>query len=332
MSFIRRLCTGFRCNAMASRDPIDDGLSRDPREATDIRRSVAERVLPPRLHPYVRLARLDRPIGTWLLLLPCWWGVALGLSDGEPDILKAVMLLVLFTIGALAMRGAGCTYNDIVDRDYDGRVARTALRPIPSGEVTVFEARLFLAAQLLIGAAVLLSLNTTAIVIGLLSIPVVAFYPFAKRITDWPQAVLGLAFNWGVLVGYAGMTGGLSIAAIVIYAAGVMWTIGFDTIYGHQDKEDDAMIGLRSTALLFGSNSKPWLWMFYGTMLALLAVGGAWGQMGIGFWVVLIGVAGHLGWQVATLDLDDPDDCLAKFRSNRDTGLLVTAALLLGLI
>ena len=317
---------------MAGHEPPNDGFSRDPQIATDIRRSIAERLLPPRLHPYVRLARLDRPIGTWLLLLPCWWGVALGLNAGEPDILKAIVLPILFTIGALAMRGAGCTYNDIVDRDYDGRVARTALRPIPAGEVTVTQAWIFLALQLLVGAAVLLSLNTTAIIVGLLSIPVVALYPFAKRITDWPQAVLGLAFNWGVLVGYAGMTGGLSITAIVIYGAGVLWTLGYDTIYAHQDKEDDAMIGVRSTALLFGNMTKPWLWMFYGTMLALLVVGGAWGQMGAGFWVVLAGVAGHLGWQIVTLDPDDPDDCLAKFKSNRDTGLLVTAALLLGLI
>jgi 4-hydroxybenzoate polyprenyltransferase len=316
---------------MAGQEPPNDRLSRDPREATDIRRSVAERMLPPRLHPYVRLARLDRPIGTWLLLLP-WWGVTLGLNAGEPSAVQAIVLAVLFTIGALAMRGAGCTYNDIVDRDYDGRVARTALRPIPSGEVTVTKAWIFLAVQLLIGALVLLSLNPTAIVIGMFSIPIIALYPFAKRITDWPQAVLGLAFNWGMLVGYAAMTGGLSTAAIVIYAAGVLWTLGYDTIYAHQDKEDDAMIGVRSTALLFGGMTKPWLWMFYGTMLALLAVGGAWAQMGIGFWVVLIGVAGHLGWQIVTLDLDDPDGCLAKFKSNRDTGLLVTAALLLGLI
>lgn len=317
---------------MAGQQSPRAGLSRDPREATDIRRSIAERALPPRLHPYVRLARLDRPIGTWLLLLPCWWGVALGLGQGGSGIAQAIVLIVLFTIGALAMRGAGCTYNDIVDREYDGQVARTALRPIPSGEVTVKQAWAFLALQLLVGALVLLSLNVTAIVIGLLSIPVIAAYPFAKRITDWPQAVLGLAFNWGVLVGFAAMTGTISLAAALIYVAGVVWTLGYDTIYAHQDKEDDAMIGVRSTALLFGDMTKTWLWLFYGAMLALLAVGGLWAQLGIGYWIGVLAVGGHLAWQVATLRIDDPDDCLAKFKSNRDAGLLVTGALLLGLI
>jgi 4-hydroxybenzoate polyprenyltransferase len=317
---------------MAAPPPRHDEFSRDPALASDIRRSIAERLLPARLHPYARLARLDRPIGTWLLLLPCWWGVALGLGGEEASALQAVVLAVLFTIGALAMRGAGCTYNDIVDRDYDKRVARTAMRPIPAGEVTLTQARIFLALQLLAGAAVLFSLDTPAIITGLFSLPIIAFYPFAKRITDWPQAVLGLAFNWGVLVGFAAMTGGLSAAAILIYAAGVLWTLGYDTIYAHQDKDDDAMIGVRSTALLFGGMTKAWLWLFYGAMLALLVVGGAWGNLGAGYWIGLIAVAAHLAWQVITLDIDDPDGCLAKFKANRDTGLLVTAALLLGLI
>ncbi len=317
---------------MAGRQSPPSGLSRDPRAATDIRRSIAERALPPQLHPYVRLARLDRPIGTWLLLLPCWWGVALGLRQHGSDGIQASVLVVLFTIGALAMRGAGCTYNDIVDREYDGRVARTALRPIPSGEVTVKRAWAFLALQLLVGALILFSLNITAVVVGLFSIPVIAAYPFAKQITDWPQAVLGLAFNWGVLVGFAAMTGTISLAAALVYAAGVVWTLGYDTIYAHQDKEDDAMIGVRSTALLFGDMTKTWLWMFYGAMLALLAVGGLWAQLGIGYWIGLVAVAGHLAWQVVTLRIDDPDDCLSKFKSNRDAGLLVTGALLLGLV
>ena len=307
------------------------GLSRDPLKATDIRRSVAERILPPRLHPYIRLARLDRPIGTWLLLLPCWWGVALGLGEDDASIIKAIVLPILFTIGALAMRGAGCTYNDIVDRDYDGQVARTALRPIPSGEVSVRQAWSFLALQLAIGAAVLISLNWTAAIIALFSIPIIAAYPFAKRITDWPQAVLGLAFNWGALVGFAAMSGSLSAAALLLYAAGVLWTLGYDTIYAHQDKDDDAMIGVKSTALLFGDMTKLWLVMFYGTMVALLAVSGAWAEAGIGYWLGLVAVAGHLGWQIITVELDDPDNCLARFQSNRDTGLIITAAIILGL-
>jgi 4-hydroxybenzoate polyprenyltransferase len=316
---------------MARQQLPPSGHSRDPHEATDIRRSVAERILPPRLHPYARLARLDRPIGTWLLLLPCWWGVALGLGQDGVGFIQPIVLTILFTIGALAMRGAGCTYNDIVDRDYDGLVARTALRPIPAGEVSVKQAWLFLVLQLVIGAAVLFSLNWTAVIIGLLSIPIVAAYPFAKRITDWPQAVLGLAFNWGVLVGFVAMTGGVTLSAILLYAAGVLWTLGYDTIYAHQDKDDDALIGVKSTALLFGTMTKPWLVMFYATMLALLAVSGAWAQAGTGYWFGLLAVAGHLGWQVLTVDIDDPDNCLVRFKSNRDTGLIVTAAILLGL-
>lgn len=307
-------------------------LSRDPDRASDIRRSVAESLLPRPLHPYVRLARLDRPIGTWLLLLPCWWGVALGLNTADADFVWAAALVILFTIGAFAMRGAGCTFNDIADRDIDGQVARTALRPIPSGETTVTKAGIFLAFQLLIGAAVLFTLNTPAILIGLLSVPIIALYPFAKRFTDWPQAVLGLAFNWGVLVGFAAMTGGLSFGAVVIYAAGVLWTIGYDTIYAHQDKEDDAMVGVRSTALLFGEMTKTWLWMFYGAMFALQALGGAWSHLGIGFWIGLAAVGAHLVWQILALDLESPDDCLAKFQANRDTGLLILLSLLLGLI
>ena len=317
---------------MASQSPPPTGLSRDPHEATDIRRSVAERILPPRLHPYVRLARLDRPIGTWLLLLPCWWGVALGLGQDGIGYIQPIVLQFLFAIGAFAMRGAGCTYNDIVDRDYDGQVARTALRPIPAGEVSVAQAWLFLILQLGIGAAVLFSLNWTAVIIGLFSIPIIAAYPFAKRITNWPQAVLGLAFNWGVLVGFAAMTGGLTAAAILLYVAGVLWTLGYDTIYAHQDKDDDAMIGVKSTALLFGEMTKLWLTMFYGTMIALLAVSGAWAEAGIGYWLGLLVVAGHLIWQIVTVDIDDPDNCLARFQSNRVTGLLIIAAILLGLI
>ncbi len=312
--------------------PARTALSRDPHKATDIRRSTAERLLPARLHPYVRLARLDRPIGTWLLLLPCWWGLALGLGVGAGSFWSAIVYGALFTVGALAMRGAGCTYNDIVDRDYDGRVARTALRPIPSGEVTVRQAWVFLAMQLAVGAAVLFTLNPVAILIGLGSIPVIAAYPFAKRITHWPQAVLGLAFNWGVLVGFAALTGGLSLAAGLLYAAGLAWTLGYDTIYAHQDKDDDAIIGVKSTALLFGAATKPWLAGFYGSTLALIATGGWLAGLGAGFWLGLAALAGHFVWQVATLRIDDPDDCLVKFRANRDAGLIVTAALLLGWI
>ena len=307
-------------------------LSRDPHKATDIRRSTAERVLPRHLHPFARLARLDRPIGTWLLLLPCWWGLALAVGSADGNPWSAIGYGILFGIGALAMRGAGCTYNGIVDRDFDGRVARTALRPIPSGEVSVRQAWVFLALQLAIGAAVLLVLNPFAILVGLGSIPIVAAYPFAKRVTHWPQAVLGLAFNWGVLVGFAALTGALTPAALLLYAAGLAWTLGYDTIYAHQDKEDDAMIGVKSTALLFGPRTKPWLTGFYGMATALVGISGWMAGLGPGFWAGLALLAAHFVWQVATLRLDDPDDCLAKFKSNRDAGLIAAVAILLGWI
>ncbi|MCA8928261.1 MAG: 4-hydroxybenzoate octaprenyltransferase [Alphaproteobacteria bacterium] len=320
-------------------------LSRDPHKATDIRRSVAERLLPAALHPYARLARLDRPIGTWLLLLPCWWGLGLAVSGAGASgggasgaggsgvgasVWAAIGYGLWFALGALAMRGAGCTYNDIVDRDFDGRVARTALRPIPAGEVSVSRAWMFLALQLAVGAVVLFVLNPVAILIGFCSLPVVAAYPFAKRVTHWPQAVLGLAFNWGVLVGFAALTAGLTLSAALLYAAGLAWTLGYDTIYAHQDKEDDALIGVKSTALLFGARTRPWLVAFYGAATLLIAAAGGLAGLGVGFWIGLALLAAHFGWQVVALRLDDPDDCLAKFKANRDAGLIVTAALLFG--
>jgi 4-hydroxybenzoate polyprenyltransferase len=317
-------------NAMTSAKIPDHIPSRSLQEATDIRRSVAERLLPTRLHPYARLARLDRPIGTWLLLLPCLWGLALGLGQSDVGAGTILWFAALFALGSLVMRGAGCTYNDIVDRDFDGQVARTALRPIPSGEVSVRQALIFLVFQLLIGAIILLSLHPNAILVGLGSIPIVVAYPFAKRITHWPQAVLGLAFNWGALVGYASLTGEVSFAAVLLYAGGVAWTLGYDTIYAHQDKEDDAIIGVKSTALLFGANTKPWLVGFFGLMLCLLALAGVLAGVGPWFWLGVAAVAVHLGWQVITLRIDDPDDCLAKFRANRNAGFLVIGALFLG--
>ena len=288
--------------------------------------------MPDRLHPYARLARLDRPIGTWLLLLPCWWGLALAVSGAGAGLWSAIGYGLLFVVGALAMRGAGCTYNDIVDRDFDGRVARTALRPIPAGEVTVRQAWVFLALQLAVGAVVLFTLNPFAILVGLGSIPVIAAYPFAKRVTHWPQAVLGLAFNWGVLVGFAALTATLAPAALLLYAAGLAWTLGYDTIYAHQDKEDDALIGVKSTALLFGERTKPWLTAFYATTFLLIGGSGWLAGLGPGFWAGLALLAAHFVWQVATLRLDDPDDCLAKFKSNRDAGLIAAVAILLGWI
>ncbi len=273
--------------------------------------------------PYLRLARMDRPIGTWLLLLPCWWSLALA-SPGVPDWRFAL----LFAAGSLVMRGAGCTINDIADRNYDGKVARTALRPIPSGDVSVKQAVVFLGVQLLIGLTVLIQFNEFAAILGLSSIGLVAIYPFAKRVTYWPQVVLGLTFNWGALMGWAVTHGGLGPAPVLLYLAGVFWTLGYDTIYAHQDKEDDAMIGVKSTALRLGAGTRPWLAAFYGAMVALLAGAGYHAALHPLYYAGLLIAAGHLLWQVKTVDIDDPKSCLVRFKSNRDVGFIVLTAII----
>ena len=300
------------------------------RQGLDHTPTVADRQLtwvdrlPERLRPFAVLARWDRPIGTWLLLWPCWW--ALALAPGWPDL----RLLALFGIGAVAMRGAGCVVNDLADRDLDARVERTRHRPLASGQLSVAQALAFLALQLLVGLVVLLNFNRFTVLLGLASMPLVIVYPLMKRITWWPQAFLGLTFNWGALVGWSAVTGDLAAPALTLYAAGFMWTLGYDTIYAHQDKVDDALIGVRSSARRLGAATMPWLWLFYGAALALIGVAGWLALMGPGFYLML-GLAGvHLAWQVRTLDLDDPASCLARFRSNREFGLLVFLALLAG--
>ena len=275
--------------------------------------------------PYMKLARLDRPIGTWLLLWPCLWSIALA-ADGWPD----VWLMILFGIGAVVMRGAGCTYNDIVDRDIDGRVARTALRPIPSGAVSVTQAFLFLGAQLLVGLAILLSLSTTAIELGFASVLLIAIYPWMKRITYWPQIVLGLVFNWGALMGYAAVRDTLDLAPVLLYLGAIGWTIGYDTIYAHQDKDDDALIGVKSSALKLGKATQKWLWGFYGAMVVGLVLAGLAGHMSAIYFVGVAAASGHLAWQTWTLDIDDDARCLKLFRSNRDFGLIVFVAMVAG--
>jgi 4-hydroxybenzoate polyprenyltransferase len=282
-----------------------------------------DRQAPRPLRPYLRLARLDRPIGTWLLLLPCWWGVALA-SPGWPD----PWLFALFAIGAIVMRGAGCTLNDIVDRDIDAQVARTASRPIPSGAISVRQATIFFILQCFIGLAVLAQFNTFSIWVGIASLSLVAIYPFMKRITYWPQAVLGLAFNWGALLGWSAVTGDLDAAALLLYAGGVSWTMAYDTIYAHQDKSDDVRVGVKSTALLFGPATKCWLLVFYGLAIILIAAAAVVADAALPvFLAVLAAAGGHALWQVMAVDLDDPRDCLAKFRSNRDLGLIVLAGI-----
>jgi 4-hydroxybenzoate polyprenyltransferase len=280
--------------------------------------------LPEWLRPYAVLARWDRPIGTWLLLWPCWW--ALALAPGRPD----WWLVPLFGIGAVAMRGAGCVVNDLTDRELDARVARTRERPLASGRLGVSQALAFLALQLVVGGLVLLAFNGVAVVLALASLPLIVIYPLMKRITWWPQAFLGITFNWGALVGWAAATGELATPALLLYAAGFFWTLGYDTIYAHQDKADDALIGIKSSARRLGAATPRWLWGFYGVTLALLAAAG-W-SAGLGFWFYpfLLAVAGHFAWQIRTLDLEDPRSCLRRFRSNRELGLLVCLAIVAG--
>ncbi len=280
--------------------------------------------LPPRLRDLALLARWDRPIGTWLLLLPCWWGQALAPAPFDP------LLAVLFAIGAIAMRGAGCTINDLFDREFDRRVARTRNRPLAAGRLSVGQALAFVAAQSLVGLLVLLLLPLPAILVALASVPLVVLYPLAKRVTWWPQAVLGVTFNWGVLVGYAAVTGTIDAAALLLYLAGFFWTLGYDTIYAHQDKADDRLVGVRSTALLFGDRTPVWLVGFYLAMLVALGAAAWLAGKGPGFWLLLPVVVWSLARQLVVLDLEDPRDCIRRFRMNRLTGLLVTAALLAG--
>ena len=285
-----------------------------------------DRWAPTVARPYLRLARLDRPIGSWLLLMPCWWSAALAaLAAGRPY--PDPFHLVLFFIGAFAMRGSGCTWNDIVDRDIDAKVERTRSRPIPSGQVSAKQALVFLVAQACLGLAVLLQFNGFAIATGIASLAIVAVYPFMKRITYWPQIVLGLAFSWGALMGWAAAFGRLDAPAILLYGGSIAWVIAYDTIYAHQDREDDALAGLKSTALLFGPRTKRMLSIFFALAVGLIAVA-VW-LAGGGF-VSALGVAAfaaHLAWQVATIDIDDPALCLALFRSNRDAGLILFAGL-----
>ncbi len=283
------------------------------------------RALPVWAEPYARLARLDRPIGTWLLLFPGWWGIALA-APQWPD----PALMLLFALGAVVMRGAGCTLNDIADRDFDGRVARTRMRPLPSGRITVPQAAIFMAAQLAVGAAVLFCLNRPSQLLGLAVLGLIASYPFMKRITWWPQLFLGLNFNWGALIGWTAVTGSLAWPPVLCYLGGICWTLGYDTIYAHQDKEDDARIGVKSAALALGTRTRPFLFAAYAAAVTLWACAGLTAGLGAGFVLALAGAAAQLFWQAARVDTDDPGDCLMKFRSNRIVGWLIFAGIAAG--
>ncbi|GIK81651.1 MAG: 4-hydroxybenzoate octaprenyltransferase [Pseudorhodoplanes sp.] len=278
--------------------------------------------------PYLRLARLDRPIGSWLLLMPCWWSAGLAaIAAGAPW--PNPWHVALFFIGAFAMRGAGCTWNDLVDRDLDAKVERTRSRPIPSGQVTPLQAFVFLLSQALVGLAVLLQFNFFTIFTGIASLATVAVYPFLKRFTYWPQVGLGLAFSWGALMGWPAVFGRLDAPAFVLYAGAIFWVIAYDTLYAHQDREDDALIGIRSTAILFGENTRPIVAAFYAASVVLIGAAGVLAGAGIGFAAGLIGFAIHLAWQVRQIDIADPALCLRLFKSNRDAGLILFAGMIL---
>ncbi len=280
------------------------------------------------MRPYLRLTRLDRPIGWWLLLLPCWWSAALAAIPAGwwgPD----PWHLLLFLIGAIVMRGAGCTWNDLVDRDIDGQVERTRSRPIPSGQITARAAFVFLIVQALVGLLVLLQFNGFAIGVGIASLGVVAIYPFMKRFTYWPQIFLGLAFSWGALMGWAGVFGRLDPPAVLLYLGSIAWVIHYDTIYAHQDREDDALVGLKSTALLFGPRTRPMLALFSAAAVVLIALAGWTAGAGVVFAIGLAAFAAHLAWQIRVIDIADPALCLRLFKSNRDAGLILFAGLVL---
>jgi 4-hydroxybenzoate polyprenyltransferase len=277
--------------------------------------------------PYLRLARFDRPIGSWLLLMPCWWSAALAASvNGSTSGLWST--LALFFGGAFVMRGAGCVWNDITDRHLDAKVERTRSRPIPSGQVTAKQAAIFMVALALVGLAVLLQFNRFAILTGIASLGIVAAYPFMKRITYWPQIVLGLAFSWGALMGFAVLRGEIGATALMLYAGSIAWVIGYDTIYAHQDTEDDLFAGIKSTALLFGEKTRLMLVLFYALAVVLIGIALLQADVRWPAWCGLFVFAAHLAWQIVRIDIRDPALCLRLFKSNRDAGLLLFAGLL----
>ncbi|EHK53792.1 4-hydroxybenzoate octaprenyltransferase [Allomesorhizobium alhagi] len=294
------------------------------------------RALPRKLWPYAQLARWDRRIGWQLLMWPCWWSAALAASayarpgDSFWSLIPQPWHLALFFIGAVAMRGAGCTYNDIVDEKIDEKVDRTRSRPLPSGQVTRKQAWAFLVLQALAGLLVLVQFNSFAILLGIGSLAVVAIYPFMKRFTYWPQFVLGLAFSWGALMGWAAEFADLARPAILLYFGSIFWVIGYDTIYAHQDKEDDALIGVKSTARLFGDSTKSWLIGLYGGALILMASAFSAAEVPMPAMAGLVAAGAHMARQIFVLDIDNPDQCVRLFRSNNTVGWLIFLGLVAG--
>ncbi|WP_435163927.1 4-hydroxybenzoate octaprenyltransferase [Falsirhodobacter sp. 1013] len=292
--------------------------------ADAVRGNWVDHLAPEAWRPYLRLSRADRPIGTWLLLIPCWWGVAMAAAATGVRWFD-LWIVIGCTLGAALMRGAGCTWNDITDREFDGSVARTRSRPIPSGQVTVKQALWWMGAQVAISALILFTLGWVAIAFGIAALVPVAVYPFAKRFTWWPQVFLGIAFNWGVWVAWAAHGAPVTGATLTLFLSGIAWTLFYDTIYAHQDKEDDALIGVKSTARLFGTATPLWLMAFLILAAGLMATAAVACLSGASLWLALAGCvafAAHMLWQMERLDIDRPDVCLTLFRSNRDAGLL----------
>ncbi len=275
--------------------------------------------------PYIRLMRLDKPAGTWLLLIPCWWGVAFA-STGFPNI----ALMLLFALGAVVMRGAGCAINDIYDRKLDRLVERTKTRPLASGEIGLLQALLFVGALLLVGLGLLLLFNRATIIMGILSLVLVVAYPLMKRITWWPQLFLGLAFNWGVLMGSTAVTGGIGLPHLFAYIAGIFWTLAYDTIYAHQDKRDDQAAGIKSTALLFGDRSTRWVSTFYAATLAFLALAGWAAGLSRAYAFALLAAACFIAVQLLLWTPDDGENCARRFKANRDFGFMILIGIILG--
>ncbi|XDA97353.1 4-hydroxybenzoate octaprenyltransferase [Sulfitobacter sp. LCG007] len=298
-----------------------------------------DRLAPPATRPYLRLSRADRPIGTWLLLLPCWWGLALAMLHDQSVTWHDLWIAAGCGMGAWLMRGAGCTWNDVSDRDFDGKVERTRSRPIPSGQVSVKGALIWMCAQALIAFCILLTFHPAAIVLGVLALLPVCVYPFAKRFTWWPQVFLGLAFNWGALLAWTAHTGRLELPAVILYVAGITWTLFYDTIYAHQDKEDDALIGVKSTARLFGGDTVKWLRRFLVATVALMGLAVIYAALPSASVLALVLALGgpwamgwHMMWQLRMLDVDDGQRLLTLFRANRDTGMIPLAFFLAALL
>lgn len=316
---------------MSTSNQTPDAKTKTDGQVSDaVKGNWVDHLAPVWSRPYLRLSRADRPIGTWLLLLPCWWGLALAmLHDGQASWFD-LWIFLSCGAGAFLMRGAGCTWNDVTDRDFDAQVERTRSRPIPSGQVTAKNAAIWMVLQAVIAFAILLTFNVNAILLGVLSLLPVAVYPFAKRFTWWPQVFLGIAFNWGALLAWTAHTGTLETPALILYAAGIAWTLFYDTIYAHQDTEDDALIGVKSTARLFGSETPTWLRRFLVATVSLIGLATITAMVGandspLALITALVGASAmgwHMVWQMRLLKLDDSDRLIMLFRSNRDAGLI----------